>query len=1185
MHFQKFISMMLAVALTLSMCVVAVPSALANEEETSNLVIWFLDVVRDNLDQAYQFVRQVSANYVFSSGVNHVTPSALQQACNDYRSNFFNNLIVSIDDETRGMAIWDGLVDGYDFCYICLDEDTNRVRLRNRKFGYWIVNDLGEYPWCTVEEWNAATKGNAPVASFDPSVGKWVSHSFLQSFDNKIRCAIISVDELKYLASEVQKKGWNHVALSNVIIDGVGYLCIRRQYENTEGDEFDMVWCNSNGCPYVVIIDLDKTASQNPTTNNYTEVTNKTENSPTYNQTTIINNNTTTNPGPDYSGILLDINNGVLNLIDELGNLNPQQIYDVTYDYSDHSYHVTTYNQTFNQTDNYYSFNYNTYNIQYTYNNTYITYIGSTAEYQPKEWELYYELPDGRSSADLTEEDVAGLSFQFNDCINYKKSATDTALRALYHFDGNTDDSSYFSNQGSFTWNTGASITYMEANAFNGTLYLDEKEHEFTISLPRYISTDDFTLQWRYYQNSATTTDHNENYVKVGGIKLMGWSEQTIYDGSGKNPVGLSVGSWQELAIVRHNGTVYLYHNGVMIGSSSLSRALNSNIVFHFGGNSRAYSMIDELRFVQGALYINGQSYTPTAVPYDSNQVLVLPGNGSEVMDSYWSIDDTIKPTFSFDFFSGNVYSLPLGDCNRSSSSIFYYSSNGVGIAPSLRMPPSEYAELTDSGLSLRKGANSLYYPTFLNNRETSMLYQWQPAYATKVDATHSPYPLFELSYSASSFSKPSSGQFLSGQYTVTVLYSNGQSKSGTVTLKSSSGQAGSLNLGVTGQPLMVYFYNLSASDSNIAGDDTRSCYSQLLCLLGTCDIAYLEIVPGAQANSHEFMTAVYDVTDLQPNTAAIQTDIPINGYTVGGVRPTFPQRGDVWFPVEGSRISGVQVYNGQAWEETNARWWTGSRWIPIYAFDLVTLADMWDVTSSVGSDVEVTPPITSETGFWNWWKNQWLDFRAWLEKNLGNGGSGGVVLFPSVEGECEHNYTEKILTAPTCTQKGTALYTCSKCGDSYRDTLDAAGHDWVMKDSVPDELDEDDNVTVAGYDLYVCSVCGEEYKDYARTGPPGSEEGSSLTQLIQQLFDSLGNLVGSLVDWVLDLAKDAIDGFGSLGEYFNEKAEEVKGFGGEFVEFFGAFFGFIPSEIMTCISLALVLFGIGLFIRKVFFE
>ena len=156
-------------------------------------------------------------------------------------------------------------------------------------------------------------------------------------------------------------------------------------------------------------------------------------------------------------------------------------------------------------------------------------------------------------------------------------------------------------------------------------------------------------------------------------------------------------------------------------------------------------------------------------------------------------------------------------------------------------------------------------------------------------------------------------------------------------------------------------------------------------------DLIYVEVVPGTQANTgHEFVTCLYPADEVKPNTAAVQSDIPINGYTVGGVRPTFPARGDVWFPVNGSRISGCYIYNGRAWEETNARWYTGTRWIPIYAFDIITLEDMWDIADAP----ETVPSINSEHGFWNWWQKEWLDFRAWLagifSGSSGGGGPGG---------------------------------------------------------------------------------------------------------------------------------------------------------------------------------------------------
>ncbi len=45
--------------------------------------------------------------------------------------------------------------------------------------------------------------------------------------------------------------------------------------------------------------------------------------------------------------------------------------------------------------------------------------------------------------------------------------------------------------------------------------------------------------------------------------------------------------------------------------------------------------------------------------------------------------------------------------------------------------------------------------------------------------------------------------------------------------------------------------------------------------------------------------------------------------------------------------------------------------------------------------------------------------------------------------GECEHEYA-KVVTEPSCTEKGRTDYTCAKCGDSYEEEIAALDHDFV---------------------------------------------------------------------------------------------------------------------------------------------
>ncbi len=64
--------------------------------------------------------------------------------------------------------------------------------------------------------------------------------------------------------------------------------------------------------------------------------------------------------------------------------------------------------------------------------------------------------------------------------------------------------------------------------------------------------------------------------------------------------------------------------------------------------------------------------------------------------------------------------------------------------------------------------------------------------------------------------------------------------------------------------------------------------------------------------------------------------------------------------------------------------------------------------------------------------------------------------LNPAVDFACEHSYVSAV-TAPTCTEKGCTTHTCSKCGDSYKDSYtDALGHVDSDKNNVCDNCGAD---------------------------------------------------------------------------------------------------------------------------------
>lgn len=78
---------------------------------------------------------------------------------------------------------------------------------------------------------------------------------------------------------------------------------------------------------------------------------------------------------------------------------------------------------------------------------------------------------------------------------------------------------------------------------------------------------------------------------------------------------------------------------------------------------------------------------------------------------------------------------------------------------------------------------------------------------------------------------------------------------------------------------------------------------------------------------------------------------------------------------------------------------------------------------------------------------------------------------FIGCSGDCEHTYTDKVI-APTCTEAGYTVHTCTKCGDSFSDTeTDPLGHDRQTSVVAP-KCEE------KGYTLHKCSRCDDSYMD-----------------------------------------------------------------------------------------------------------
>lgn len=80
------------------------------------------------------------------------------------------------------------------------------------------------------------------------------------------------------------------------------------------------------------------------------------------------------------------------------------------------------------------------------------------------------------------------------------------------------------------------------------------------------------------------------------------------------------------------------------------------------------------------------------------------------------------------------------------------------------------------------------------------------------------------------------------------------------------------------------------------------------------------------------------------------------------------------------------------------------------------------------------------------------------------------------------HSYSSSVTTQPTCTATGVRTYRCS-CGASYTESIAAKGHSYKSQVVAP-------TFTEKGYTLHTCSACGNCYKDNYVNPPEQNSDG-----------------------------------------------------------------------------------------------
>jgi len=288
------------------------------------------------------------------------------------------------------------------------------------------------------------------------------------------------------------------------------------------------------------------------------------------------------------------------------------------------TYTTNNKNIYYNTENNTYLFEGDEYNTYITNNITYVSYyIINNSTSESSYHEIYYQLPDGRNSYELTADDVWGEYFIYN-AVNYNLVKEDDGITlGLYHFDNDLFDSSSFSSTDTFVLWDSKTGSYHDGKFDKAFGYQSYSNTYATGSLNFPNGTKSFEC-WFYYSPNIYTSAGLQSFdVVVSNFSAAKFDIQT--------------GVWHHLYVsLESNNTenASLYLNGKYI--CNLQNCVfgnqfrfNSSCILNDSsvGNSQL-CLVDELRFLSIDIHPDGD-FSPPSQPYDTNLVLVLPETGN----------------------------------------------------------------------------------------------------------------------------------------------------------------------------------------------------------------------------------------------------------------------------------------------------------------------------------------------------------------------------------------------------------------------------------------------------------------------------------------------------------------------------------------------------------------------------
>lgn len=308
-----------------------------------------------------------------------------------------------------------------------------------------------------------------------------------------------------------------------------------------------------------------------------------------FNKMYLYNKSTTTNNTSTYSPMYVS-NSGNTSTTTNYNWYNP-----VT-----NNYEVNN-NWTYSPTYNTFNYTTNNYNYYVTNNNTYISYyIMPTPENTADDaeslyFEIYFSLPDGRDSYDLTADDVWGTYFCYNG-VNYDYVAEDDGTTlGLWHLNNNLKDSSYWANSTGKAYST----TYKDGGLSTGKFLGTSTSDYFTLPLDKvsFSPSSAWSLEWLEYTPSYNSgvinySKGNHSWNNKTGFYECDSTQETL-TGVAACGIGNTSVAWDgrlddfaHYALVFNGSTYSIYINGV-----------KDNVFSHSPAYSGIFLSSSELKF------------------------------------------------------------------------------------------------------------------------------------------------------------------------------------------------------------------------------------------------------------------------------------------------------------------------------------------------------------------------------------------------------------------------------------------------------------------------------------------------------------------------------------------------------------------------------------------------------------